>query len=217
MRRREWALRAPRTNAPRAKAIVASLAVYLIPASANAHTALLGIGGFWSGVAHLLTSPDELVLLVGLAIWTSFQDARLDARVIGASFLTVLAGTLIGAGIFTGVQLNSAPAGAALMMVVGLAGAIRLRVGVAPVISLALAAGLVCGAASVDAVSGLSIALFSLGGSIAAASVLSYALLAARCFESEWGGVARRAGASWIAAIGLIMLAFSVSGHAGRG
>ncbi len=212
MRRRERAL-----GAPRIKAIVASLAVYLIPAPANAHTALLGVGGFWSGVAHLLTSPDQLALLLGLAIWTSFQDERLDARVIGASFVAVLAGALIGAGIFAGTRLNLAPAGAALMMVVGLAGAIRLRVGAVPLISLALVAGLACGGASADAVSGLSVSLFSLGGSIAAASVLSYALLAARRLESDWGGVARRAGASWIAAIGLMMLAFSVSGHAGRG
>jgi hydrogenase/urease accessory protein HupE len=212
MRRREPALRAPRI-----KAIVASLAVFLIPAPANAHTALLGVGGFWSGVAHLLTSPDQLALLLGLAIWTSFQDERLDARVIGASFLAVLAGAWIGAGIFTGMRLSLTPVGAALMMVVGLAGAIRLRVGAVPLISLALVAGLACGAASADAVSGLSVSLFSLGGSIAAASVLSYALLAARRLESEWGGVARRAGASWIAAIGLMMLAFSVSGHAGRG
>lgn len=208
----ERALRAPRT-----KAIVAGLAVYWIPASANAHTVLLGVGGFWSGVTHLLISPDQLVLLLGLAIWTSFQDARLDARVIGASFLAVLAGAWIGAGILASTRLNLVSAGAALMMVVGLAGAIRLRVGAVPLISLALAVGLACGAASADAVPGSSVALFSLGGSIAAASVLSYALLAARRFESEWGGVARRAGASWIAAIGLMMLAFSVSGHAGRG
>ena len=111
MRRRERALRAPRI-----KAIVASLAVYLMPAPANAHTALLGVGGFWSGVAHLLTSPDQLALLLGLAIWTSFQDERLDARVIGASFVAVLAGALIGAGIFAGTRLNVAPAGAALMI-----------------------------------------------------------------------------------------------------
>jgi hydrogenase/urease accessory protein HupE len=204
-------------RAPRIKAIVASFAVYLIPGSANAHTALLGVGGFWSGVAHLLTSPDQLAILLGLAIWTSFHDARLDARVIGASFLAVLAGALVSAEIFAGTRLNLAPAGAALMMVVGLAGAIRLRVGAVPLISLALVTGLACGGASTEAASGLSVALFSLGGSVAAASVLSYALLAARRFESEWGGVARRAGASWIAAIGLMMLAFSVSGHAGRG
>jgi len=39
--------------------------------------------------------------------------------------------------------------------------------------------------------------------------VLSYGLLAARPLEAEWGGVARRAGASWIAAIGLMVLALS--------
>jgi hypothetical protein len=168
-------------------------------------------------VAHLLTSPDQLVLLLGLAIWTSFQDARLDARVIGACFLAVLAGAWVGGWIIAGKGLNLAPAGAALMMAVGLAGAIPLRVGAVPLISLVLAGGLACGAASADAVSGLSVALFSLGGSVAAASVLSYGLLAARRFGNEWGGVARRAGASWIAAIGMMMLAFSVSGHAGRG
>jgi urease accessory protein len=204
-------------RAERIPAIVSGLAVCLIPVSANAHTALLGVGGFWSGVAHLLTSPDQLALLIGLAIWTSFQNARLDARVIGACFLAVLAGASIGARIIAVTGLSLTPAGAALMLVVGLAGAMRLRVGAVPLISLALAGGLACGVASADAVSNVSGALFSLGGSIAAASVLSYGLLAARRFESEWGGVARRAGASWIAAIGLMMLAFSLSGHAGRG
>jgi len=204
-------------RAPRLTAIVSSLAVCLNPATANAHTALLGIGGFWSGVAHLLTSPDQLVLLLGLAIWTSFQNMRLDARVIGTCFLAVLAGAWVGAGMIARTGLSLAPAGAALMLAVGLAGAMRLRVGAVPLISLALAAGLACGAASVDAAADVSVALFSLGGSVAAASVLSYGLLAARRLESEWGGVARRAGASWIAAIGLMMLAFSVSGHAGWG
>jgi hydrogenase/urease accessory protein HupE len=201
----------------RTKAIVSSLAVCLVPASANAHTALLGVGGFWSGVAHLLTSPDQLVLLLGLAICASFHDARLDARVIGASFLAVFAGAWIGAVVSAGAPLNLAPVGAGLMMAVGLAGAMRLRVGAVPLISLALAAGLVCGAANEDAVSDLPVVLFSLGSSVAAASVLSYALLATRRLENEWGGVTRRAGASWIAAIGLMMLALSMRGQAGRG
>lgn len=203
--------------APRVTAIVSSLAACLIPTSANAHTALLGIGGFWSGVAHLLTSPDQLALLLGLAIWTSFQNARLDARVIGTCFWAVLAGAWIGVGSVADTGLSLAAAASALMMVVGLAGAMRLRVGAVPLISLALAGGLACGGASADAASDVSGMLFSLGGSVAAASVLSYGLLAARRLDSEWGGVARRAGASWIAAIGLMMLAFSVSSHAGRG
>jgi hypothetical protein len=46
--------------------------------------------------------------------------------------------------------------------------------------------------------------------------VLSYGLLAARRLETEWGRIARRAGASWIAAIGLMVLALSFTGHTGR-
>jgi hypothetical protein len=201
----------------RTRAIVLALAACVIPASAEAHTGLVGIGSFWSGATHLMTSPDQLVFLLGLAIWTSFQDPRLDARVVGAASLAVLMGVWVGVDLAAGARLNLLAANAGLMVAVGLPGAACLRVGAFPLLGLSLAGGLVCGVASADATSGMSVALFSLGGSIAAASVLSYGLLAARHLESEWGGVARRAGASWIAAIGVIVLAFSISGHAGRG
>ena len=69
--------------------------------------------------------------------------------------------------------------------------------------------GLIVGAGAAEATPGLSVALFSVGGSIASASVLSYGLLAARRLDLEWGRIARRAGASWIAAIGLMVLALS--------
>jgi hydrogenase/urease accessory protein HupE len=175
------------------------------------------MGSFWSGVAHLLTSLDQLAFLLGLAICTSFQEIRLDAKIIRAAFLAVLAGTWIGAGFTVGAGLNLVAVGAVLMLLVGLAGATALRVGTLPLLCLALTGGLLSGAANADPASGIAAALFSLGGSIAAASVLSYGLLAARRLESHWGSVARRAGASWIAATGLILLAFSISRNAGRG
>jgi urease accessory protein len=187
----------------------------LVPAPAEAHTALQGVGSFWSGVAHLLTSLDQLGFLLGLAIWTSFQDRRFDARVIAAAFGAALAGAWVGSGFGEAGRIDLAAAAAASMTVVGLAGAMRLRVGAAPLLGLALAGGLVGGAASADGTTGLSLALFSLGGSIAAASVLSYGLLAGRRLEAEWGHIARRAGASWIAAIGLMILALSLVRHGG--
>lgn len=177
---------------------------------------LRGIGSFWSGVAHLLTSFDQLGFLLGLAIWTSFQDRRLDARVIVAAFAAALAGMWLGAGLGEWGGQDLAAAVAALMLAVGLAGAARLRVGAVPLLGLALAGGLIGGAASAGAAGGLSAGLFALGGSIAAASVLSYGLLAARRLDAEWGRIARRAGASWIAAIGLMVLALSFARHTGR-
>ena len=101
------------------------------------------------------------------------------------------------------------------MIVVGLAGAMHLRTGAAPLLVLTLVGGFVGGAASADGAAGLSLALFAVGTSIAAASVLSYGLLAARRLEAEWGRIARRAGASWIAAVGLMILALSFARHGG--
>jgi urease accessory protein len=194
---------------------VLAAGIWLIPGAAEAHTGLQGVGSFWSGVAHLLTSFDQLGFFLGLAIWTSFQDRRLDARVIGAAFFAALAGLWLGAASEMAARLNLAAPIAGLMAAVGLAGALRLRIGATPLLGLALVGGLVVGAAGAEAAAGLSVALFSLGGAIAAASILSYGLLAARRLDAEWGRIARRAGASWIAAIGVMVLALSFAHHAG--
>jgi urease accessory protein len=205
-------------GAPRASCIAAiGLAVCLFSFSAEAHTALQGVGSFWSGVAHQLTSLDQLGFLLGLAIWTSFYDRRLDARVIATAFAAGLVGVWFGAYVDAAGWLNLATATAALMTTVGLAGAARLQLGMVPLLGLALIGGLVGGAAGAEAGGRLSVAIFSLGGSIATASILSYGLLAARPLDAAWGGIARRAGASWIAAIGLMVLALSLAGHSGRG
>jgi hydrogenase/urease accessory protein HupE len=193
------------------------LGACLIPASAEAHTALQGMGGFWSGVGHLLTSLDQLAFLFGLAIWTSFYRRRTDACVIGIGFVAVFGGAFLGAAIGADTSLDWAAPIAALMTVVGLAGAASLRCGALPLLGVASVGGLVCGAASSLGAVGLSLGLFSLGGSIASASVLSYGLLASRGLEREWGRVVLRVVASWIAAIGLMMLAFSIARHIGRG
>ena len=192
---------------------VVGVTAVLIPASAQAHVALQSMGSFWSGAAHLLTSLDQLCFLVGLAIWISFLERRLDARVIGVVF----AGIFIGASAYPDGRYGLAGTIAALMAMVGLAGAARIRVGAIPVLGLASVGGLIGGAASASGATGLSLALFSLGSAIAGASVLSYGLLAARRVDVEWGRIALRAGASWIAAAGLMLLAFSVSHGSGRG
>jgi hydrogenase/urease accessory protein HupE len=195
---------------------ILGLSVCFDPATAEAHTAIQGIGSFWSGVAHLLTSFDQLAFLIGLAIWTSFYDVRHDARVIGATFAAFIGGVFLGAKIGAPAQLDLAGGVAALMVVVGLAGAARLRTGGVPLVGVALTGGLIGGVAAADATPGLSVGLSSLGGSVASVSVLSYGLLAARCVNVEWGRIALRASASWIAAIGLMLLATAFIPHTGR-
>ena len=123
--------------------LILGCAACLLPASAQAHTALQGVGSFWSGVAHLLTSLDQLGFLLGLAIWTSFQDRRLDARVIAVASGAALAGVWTGLGIGGVARIDLAAAAAALMIVVGLAGALRLRARIAVLLGLTALGGII--------------------------------------------------------------------------
>jgi hydrogenase/urease accessory protein HupE len=195
---------------------IVALVALLCPTTVEAHTPAQGAGSFWSGVMHLLTSPDQVALLLGLAIWASFHDRRLDARIVGASVVASFAGVLAGAFLPASDSVALAGAVATLMMAAGLLGAAQLRIGPVPLLGLASAGGLVSGASGADSGGGLSLGLFALGGSIAGASVLSYGLLAARRLDADWGVIARRAAASWIAAVGLMILALFCARRFGR-
>jgi hypothetical protein len=172
------------------------------------------MGSFWSGVAHVLTSVDQIALLLGLAIWVGFHDRRSDAPVVGAAFLASLAGVALAPRI--GLHFDFSSLVAALMVIVGLAGAARFQVGRGPLIGVASAGGLLAGAASSAGAAGVSLGLFSLGGSIGAASVIGWGLIATRRVNFDWGRLALRAGASWIAAIGLMIVALACSRYFGR-
>ncbi|MBV9551843.1 MAG: HupE/UreJ family protein [Alphaproteobacteria bacterium] len=184
------------------------------PAPAEAHTALKSMGAFWSGAAHLLSSLDEIGFLVGLAIWAGFAERRNDPRIVAACFGAVFAGAL-AAGV-SSWQLDPSLPTAGLMLAVGVAGAARLRAAPLPVLALAVIGGVLGGIAGGDAATGLSAVLSGLGAAIAAAAVVSYVFIAVRGFNAAWAAIAWRAGASWVAAIGLMILALDCSRYLGR-
>jgi urease accessory protein len=186
----------------------------LTPGTALAHTAFQSLGSFWSGVAHVLASPDQIALFLALAIWVSLHNRRSDACVVGAAFSGFCVGVVLGATF--GSQFAAVPSLAALMVLVGLAGAVQFQTGPGPLIAIASAGGLLGGAASSEGVAGVALALFSLGGSVAAASVISWGLIAARRVNFAWGRIALRTGASWIATIGLMTLALAGSRYFGH-
>jgi len=194
--------------------LLVAAAALIAPAPAEAHTALKSMGSFWSGAVHLLTSLDQVGFLLGLAILAGFADRRNDARIIAASFAAVLLGA--SAAWAAGWQADLSMLAAALMIVVGLAGAAQWRAGVLSLTGLALAGGAIGGLAGGDAATGLSLALFSLGAALAAAATVSYALIAIRAVKVGWGPIAWRAGASWVAAIGMMIFAFDCSRYFGH-
>jgi len=187
----------------------------LLPDAAGAHTAVTTMGGFWAGVTHLLTSPDQLALFAGLAIWTGLQQSAYDARVIGAGGLAVAAGTFGAAQIVIPADLS--PAVTVLLVLVGCLGAARLPARHGALIVLTIVAGLCAGAEELGTA---ATPLVAIGSGIAAAAVTSWGLIAARYVSGQlhavWGPVALRAGASWIAAIGMMSLALTTARYFGR-
>jgi hydrogenase/urease accessory protein HupE len=194
--------------------IFVGLAVCCVPGSAEAHAAFKNMGSFWSGVLHPLTSFDQVGFLLGLAIWASFQDPRLDAPVVGTVFVGSLFGSLVAWR--TGWEFDTLLYVSALMVLIGLAGAARLTVGKAPLISVAACGSSLVGIASTGGMGGLTPGLFALGAAVASASVTSYGLIAAARSGPAWVKIAFRASASWITAIGLMVFALEysrLSGH----
>lgn len=185
--------------------IVVGAAVLFAPSAASAHTAFVALGSFWAGVLHPLTAPDEIAVLLGLAVWARLQERRRDMVLVGAVF----------AGCFVGVvavsEWGRPFAGEALtavaMVVVGVAGAVRLAIGGGPLAMVGAAGGAVLGGAAAEGTTEVSLGLFAAGAAVASASALSYALIATARADAEWSRIALRAGASWIAAIGLMIAA----------
>ncbi|HJU18464.1 MAG TPA: hypothetical protein VJ770_18595, partial [Stellaceae bacterium] len=73
----------------------------------------------------------------------------------------------------------------------------------------AVGGSVVGGSAAPALAAGLSGALFAIGAATALASVLSYGLIATAKAKADWTLIALRAGASWIAAIGVMIFAFA--------
>lgn len=195
-------------------ALLIGAAICLPLGSAEAHTAFKSLGSFWSGTLHVLTSFDQAGLLLGLAIWAGLQRQRLDAAVVGAICVGSLLGSLIGWG--AGAQFDALVYVSAAMFLIGVAGAAALNMGRSLLIPVAVCSALI-GLASEMGADGLQHGLVALGGAIAAASIVSYGLIAISEAPPSWLAIAFRAGASWIAAIGLMVFALEYSRLHGHG
>ena len=188
----------------------------LLPGGAEAHTATQGTGSFWAGVAHCLTSLDQPCFLIGLAIWASFHDPQGDACMLASVFVAAIAGAFGSSVLLNDADMTLPALIGAMMSVVGIGAAAKLWIGTGALMGLAIAGGVLCGAGAAEGIGGLSLPLVSLGAAVAGTAVLSYGLIGARRIPGEWGIIVRRAGASWIGAIGLMILAFSVARRFGR-
>jgi urease accessory protein len=183
----------------------------LAPSGADAHMVWAGGGAFWAGFLHPLTSLDEICFLVALSIWSTFNEPSTRVWVLG----TIGAVATVAAVIlwWSGQELSTIPAMATLMIVTGLGGATRFKVQSAILVPLAAIGAWFMGSETGQAVGGLSPLGFIVGASLSPTMLFLYLLMGLERLRSDWQIFASRAVASWIAAIGIMMLTFELARH----
>lgn len=185
------------------------------PAPAEAHLVTTGLGPVYDGISHVLMSPEDLIPVVAMALL-----AGLNGPVAGRRTLFVLTGAwLLGgvAGFAHGHTVVPAALTTGSFLVLGALTAADLRLSSRTVTVLAVAVGLLHGwlnGAGIAASQREVLGLVGVGGAIFVVVALLSAFVVS--LRAAWMRIAIRVAGSWVAAIGLLILGWTLrTGAAG--
>lgn len=182
--------------------------VALCPAPAQAHLNSTGLGPIYDGIAHFLMSPEDLVPVLALALFTGLRGASFGRRA-----LFVLPGAWLLGGLL-GLTVSATNGSAVLsslwfLLLGGLLVAdakLSLRVTTALATLLGLYHGYLNGT-GMGASGTAAVALFGLISSVFVLVALAAAFVV--CLRAQWTQIAVRVAGSWIAASGLLLLGWA--------
>lgn len=193
-------------------AVLAAVAA-LWPSPAEAHLVTTGLGPIYDGISHVLMSPDDLIPLVAMALLAGMNGPAAGRRTLFALTSAWLVGGL--AGFLVGHSLVPGSAATASFLVLGGFIAADRRMPSRLVSALAMAVGLLHGWLNGVGIAESQREALGLVG-IASATFVLVALASAFALSlsrrAEWMRVAIRVAGSWVAAIGLLMLGWSLRG-----
>jgi len=188
---------------------------------ADAHLVTTGLGPVYDGITHFALSPDDILPAVALALFAGLRGPLPGRRAMFMLPAAWLSGGLTSVYLISW-QSFSAPwvAGilAATFLVFGLLVASDLKLPPAAVVALALALGVihgfVNGVAMTQDGATTSVATLQLLG-IAATLFILVALVSAAVISLrwDWTRIVVRVAGSWIAAMGLLWLGWSLRGR----
>lgn len=193
--------------------VVAASALCARPA--EAHIVSSRLGDFYAGAAHPLTGLQDVVLWTALGVLAGTQPAARARWLVAVFPAGLVAGFLLG--LAGGVTGGVAAVDAGCMVALGGLIAMAVRLPTPALAAIAFAVGLVRGAANAGEVGpDTNAALFAAGfaaAGYAAITLLPAAVLTFRRSGAGWRGVALRAGGSWIAAIGIMAVGYTLAGR----
>lgn len=185
----------------------------LAPVAARAHLVTTGIGPVYDGIAHLFVSFEDLLPVIAIALLAGLNGPRAGRWLLFSLPLVWLLGGVAAAGV-AATPLPVGPAALSLL-VIGAMTAADFRLAPTAVTALALALGLSHGWQNGAALAAAGLKTTGLLGTAAAVFVVA-ALVAALvvALRAPWTRIAARVAGSWIGAIGLLLLGWTLSGRA---
>jgi urease accessory protein len=188
-----------------------TLAITLIVApSAQAHLMNTGFGPFYDGLTHLFVTPEDLLPVIALGLLAGLRGPRFGRAVLFALPVAWLVGS--AAGLLLAPQVTLPVAETIVTIALGALLAADCPLPIAAVGGLAILLGLLHGS-----LNGSELPKTNASGQISAVGVAAalfvvVSLLAgqAASVRVPWVRVAVRVTGSWIAAIGLLLLGWSL-------
>lgn len=183
----------------------------LLPSPADAHLVTTGLGPIYDGISHVLMSPDDLVPVLAMALLAGLNGAAAGRRTLFALTCAWLVGGL--AGFFVGRPLVPGAVTTASFLVVGGLTAADRRLSPTVVTALAIGVGLLHGWLNGAGIAESQREALGLAGIVSAIFVVvAIASAFVVSLRVEWMRVAVRVAGSWVAAIGLLLLGWSLRG-----
>ena len=201
-------MRRPSRLVPAALALVLMLA--LAP-PANAHLMTTGFGPFYDGLTHLFLTPEDLLQVIAIALLAGLRGARSGRFAVFALPAAWLAGNVAGALALP----HGAPFVVTAAVTIALGALVAVDAPLPPeaVAGIAIAIGLLDGARNGgDLATAHASVLVAIGAACALFVTLSLLGGQVASIRAPWARVVVRVGGSWIAAIGLLMLGWSLRG-----
>jgi hydrogenase/urease accessory protein HupE len=181
----------------------------LWPAAAHAHLSTTGLGPVYDGISHLFMTFDDLIPVVAMALVAGLNGPTAGRRALFALPAAWLAGGL--AGYQSGLAHLPAGVTSLSFLALGVLAAADRKLAPPVVTALAVAMGLMHGwlnGAGIAAAGREASGLVGITGAIFLLAALVSAWVVS--LRQPWARIAVRVAGSWIAAIGLLLLGWSL-------
>lgn len=181
-----------------------------MPVPVFAHLVTTGLGPLFDGIGHIIVTPEDLLPVVALALL-----AGLGGKPYARTVLFTVVGAWLGGGLVGLVLGSSAPLVVTALSFVILGGLvaadrpINVTVGVVLAVSLGLVHGQMNGAEMETAGIGVVGLLGTVGCLFVLVSLVTGVVVS---LERPWTRIAVRVAGSWIVAVGLLYVGWTIGG-----